>query len=82
MTSELPQVCRLCFGVSKTLLLVKNLSQKIMFLEHGIKVVKRVLEKRLYSIVSVDEMHFGFMPEGGKIDAVFMLRIQEEYHAK
>ena len=34
-------------------------------------------------MVSVDEMQFGFMPEKGTIDAVFILRrMQEEYHAK
>ena len=38
------------------------------------KVVERVLEKGLCRIVSVDEMQFGFMPEKGTIDAVFMLR--------
>ena len=33
--------------------------------------------------MSVNEMQFGFMPERGKIDAVFILRrMQEEYHAK
>ena len=33
--------------------------------------------------MSVDEMQFGFMPERGTIDAVFILRmLQEEYHAK
>ena len=32
-------------------------------LEHGMKVVKRVSEKRLCRIVTVDEMKFGFMPE-------------------
>ena len=37
----------------------------VMLLEHGMKVVERVLEKRL---VSVDEMQFGFMPERGTID--------------
>ena len=37
----------------------------------------------LQRIVSVDEMQFGFMPERGIIDAVFILRrIQEEFHAK
>ena len=31
----------------------------------------------------VDEMHFGFMPERGTIDAVFILRrMQEEYHGE
>ena len=41
--------------------------------EHGMKVVLNVLGKRLHRIVSVDEMQFGFMPERGTIDAVFIL---------
>ena len=33
--------------------------------------------------MSVDETQFSFMPKGGTIDAVFILRgMQEEYHAK
>ena len=31
-----------------------------MFLEHGIKVVERVLEKMFHRIVTVDEMLFVF----------------------
>ena len=55
----------------------------VELLEHGMKVVERVLEKRLCRIVSVDEMQFGFMPERRTIDTVFILRkMQEEYHAK
>ena len=47
------------------------------------KVVERVLDKRLYRIVTVNEMQFGFMPERGTTDTVFVLRrLQEEYHAK
>ena len=47
------------------------------------KVVERLLDKRLCRIVNVDKMQFGFMPERGTIDAVFILRrLQEEYHAK
>ena len=37
---------------------------------HAMKVVKRVLEKRLCRIVTVDKMQFGLMPERGIIDAV------------
>ena len=44
----------------------------VKLLEHGMKVVERVLEKRLCRIVSVDEMQVGFMPEGGRIEAVFI----------
>ena len=33
--------------------------------------------------MSVDEMQFGFMPESGTIDVIFILRrLQEEHHAK
>ena len=41
------------------------------------------VRKRLCRIVSVDEMQFGFIPEGGTINAVFIFRrMQQEYHAK
>ena len=46
----------------------------VKLLEHGMMVVERVLKKMLHRIVSVDEMQFGFMPERGTIDAVFILR--------
>ena len=35
----------------------------VKLVQHGMKVVERVLEKRLCRIVSVVEMQFGFMPE-------------------
>ena len=55
----------------------------VKLLEHGMKMVERMLEKRLHRTVSVDEMQFGFMPKTGTIDAVFILRrVQEEHHAK
>ena len=51
--------------------------------EHGMMVVEGVFGKILYIMVSVVEMQFGFMPERGTIDAVFILRrMQEEYHAR
>ena len=43
------------------------------FLEHGMKVVKRVFEKSLRRIVSVDEKQFGFMSVRWTIDAVLIL---------
>ena len=55
----------------------------VKLLEHGMKVVERVFEKILCRIVSVDKILFGFMPERGTIDAVFIFRaMQVEYHAK
>ena len=47
------------------------------------KLVKRVLQKGFHKIVTVNRIQFGFMPERGTIDAVFILRsLQQEYHAK
>ena len=52
-------------------------------LEHAMKIVEKVLEKRLRKIVTIDDMQFGFMSGKGTIDAVFILRqIQDEYLAK
>ena len=59
---------------------IRNCScyRAVKLLEHGMKVVERVLEKRLNRIVSVDEMQFGFMPDRGTIDAVFIFRKTQE----
>ena len=47
------------------------------------KVMERVPEKRLCRLMTVAEMQFGFMSEGGTIDAVFIWRrMQEEYLLK
>ena len=44
----------------------------MMLLEYQMKTVKMVLQ-RFCRIVSVNEMLFGFMFEGGTINAVFIL---------
>ena len=36
-------------------------------LDHGMKVVKRGLEKRLRRLLTLNEMLFGSMPEGGTV---------------
>ena len=52
----------------------------VKLLEHAMKIVEKVLERRMRRIVKVDGMQFGFMPGKGTIDAVFILRrLQEEY---
>ena len=40
----------------------------IKLLEHGMKVLERVLERRLREKVSIDGMQFGFMPGKGMAD--------------
>ena len=52
----------------------------VKLLEHEMKIVEKVPERRMWYMVKVDEMQFGFMPGKGIIDAVFILRrLQEEY---
>ena len=52
----------------------------VKLLENAMKIVQKVPERRMWCMVKVDEMQFGFMPGKGTIDAVFILRrLQEEY---
>ena len=52
----------------------------VKLLEHAMKIVKKVLERRLRRMVKVDVIQFGFMPGKGTVYAVFILRrLQEEY---
>ena len=52
----------------------------IKLLEHGMKIMERVLERRLREKLNIDEMQFGFMPGRGTTDAIFIVRqLQEKY---
>ena len=58
----------------------KRIYRGVKLLEHEMKIVEKVPERRMWHMVKVDEMQFGFMPGKGTIDAVFILRrLQEEY---
>ena len=46
----------------------------VKLLEHGMKVVETLLEKRLRRLVKVDQMQFGFMLSRSTVDAIFILR--------
>ena len=55
----------------------------VKLLEHAMKIVERVIEKRIRELVKVDDMQFGFMPGKGTTDASFILRrMQEEFRGK
>ena len=55
----------------------------VKLLEHGMKIVERVLEKRIRALLEVDDMQFGFISERETIDALFIVRrMQEEYREK
>ena len=52
----------------------------VKLLEHGMKVLERILDKRLRQRISIDEMQCGFMPGRGTTDAIFILRQMQERH--
>ena len=55
----------------------------IKLLEHGMKVLERVLEKRIRERVKIDDMQFGFTPGKGTTDAIFIVRqLQEKFRSK
>ena len=46
----------------------------------AMKIVERVLERRIQTLVSLNKMQFGFLPGKGTVDAIFIMRrMQEEY---
>ena len=52
-------------------------------LEHAVKIVEEVLERRIQTPVNLSEMQFGFMPGKETVDAIFIVRrMQEEYQKK
>ena len=52
-------------------------------LEHTIKIVGRILERRIQTLVDLNKMQFGFMPGKGTVDVMFIVRrMQEEYQKK
>ena len=50
----------------------------IKFLEHGMKVVERVFEKRLRKIVEIREKQYRFVAGKETTDAIFILRKLQE----
>ena len=55
----------------------------VKLLEHAMKIVEWVLERRMQTLVNLNEMQFGFMPGKGTVNAIFIVRrMQEEYQKK
>ena len=55
----------------------------IKLLEHAMKVIERVFERRIREKVKIDAMQFGFMPGKGTTDAIFTVRqMQQKYGCK
>ena len=46
----------------------------VKLLEHAMKIVKKVLERRTQTLVNLNKMKFGFMPGKGTVDVTFIVR--------
>ena len=56
---------------------------EVKLLEYAMKIVERVLERQIRTLVNLNKMQFGFMPGNGTADAIFIVRrMQEEYQKK
>ena len=51
-----------------------NTYKEVKLLEHAMKIVERVLERRIRESINVDAMQFGFMPGRGTKNALFVVR--------
>ena len=55
----------------------------VKLLEHAMKLVERVLERRIRTLINLNKMQFGFMPGKRTMDAIFIVRrMQEKYQKK
>ena len=55
----------------------------VKLLEQAMKIVERVLERQIRTLVNLNKMWFRFMPGKGTVDAIFIVRrMQEEYQKK
>ena len=55
----------------------------VKLLEHAMKIVERVLERRILTLVNLNKMQFGYMPGKGTVDAIFIVRkMQEKFQKK
>ena len=54
--------------------------REIKLVEHAMKILERVIERRVRNVVKIDSMQFGFMARKSTTDAIFILRqLQEKY---
>ena len=52
-------------------------------LEHAVKIVERMLERRIQTLISLDKMRFLYIPGNDTVDIIFITRrMQEEQQKK
>ena len=57
--------------------------REVKLLEHAMKIVEKVLQRRIRTLIILNEMQFGFMPGKETMHAIFIVRkMQEKYQKK
>ena len=60
-----------------------GLCREAKLLEHAMKIVERMLERQVRTLINLNTMHFRFMPGKETVNTVFVeRRIQKEYQIK
>ena len=54
----------------------------VKLLEHAMEIIKRKLERRIRTVISLNKMLFGFMPGKETMDAIFTVRRRQEKYQK
>ena len=54
----------------------------VELLEHAMKIVEKVLERRIQTLINLNEIQFRFMSGKKTVDAIFILRKMQEEHQK
>ena len=50
----------------------------VKLLEHAIKIVESVLQRRIQTLINFNKIQFGFIPGKGTEDAIFIVRRMQE----
>ena len=57
--------------------------REVKLLEHAMKIVEKVLQRRIRTLINLNEMQFGFMPGNETMHAIFIVRkMQQKYQKK
>ena len=57
--------------------------RKEKLLEHAMKIVLKVTERRIRTIINLNKMQFGYMPGKRTVNAIFIVRrMREKYQKK
>ena len=54
----------------------------VKMLQHAVKIVEKVLDRRIQILINLNKMQFQFVPGKGTVDAIFIVRRLQEVYQK